>query len=83
MACLTLFRYYIRYVTLAQQAVEGGHLFFHQQDTGERITAAKSGAGRETNNSSTDYCEIIHTLPLEASACRQAGLKSNVDRPIL
>ena len=47
-------------------------LFFHQKDTRERMAAAKSGAGRETNNSSTDYCEIIHTLPLK-SLCLTAG----------
>jgi hypothetical protein len=36
------------------------NLLFYQENARERITTAKGSARRETNNSSTNYCKIIH-----------------------
>ncbi len=44
------------------------NFLFHQKNSGKRIAAAKSGAGRKSNNSPTNNCEIVHRLPSEASA---------------
>ena len=57
------------------------NFFFHQQNACKRITTAKSSAGRETNNSSTDYCEIIHRLPFRSLCHWQAGFEIKRRQP--
>ena len=49
------------------------NFLFNQENSRERIATAKGSARRETNNSSTNYREIIHRLPLR-SLCIVAGL---------
>ena len=63
------------------------YFLFHQQNSSKGITTAESSAGRQPNNSSTNYCEIIHRLPFKASAREQGWICSqtettSVDRPI-
>ncbi len=49
------------------------NFFFNQQNSCKRITTAKGSARREANDSSTNYREIIHRLPLR-SLCLVARL---------
>ncbi len=60
------------------------NFLFHQKNSRKRIAAAKSGAGRKSNNSPTNNCEIVHTLP-SRSLCQsfagRAGLKSEGANP--
>src|ERR1700761_1587924 len=61
--------------------------FFNQQYACKRIATAKGSARGETDDSSTNYCEIIHRLPLEAFAYWQGWIctqteTTSVDRPI-
>jgi hypothetical protein len=49
------------------------NFFFNQQNACKRIATAKGSARRETNDSSTNYREIIHRLPFK-SLCMWAGL---------
>jgi hypothetical protein len=56
------------------------HFFFNQQNASKGVTAAESSPGRQPNNSSANYCEIIHRMPFKASAREQGWiLNSNGD----
>jgi hypothetical protein len=50
------------------------YFFFDQQNASKGVTTAESSPGRQPNNSSTNYCEIIHRLPLKASASEQGRI---------